>query len=129
MWKAPISTSSPRARATMSSGTPAPPTMWLASCSTAATPDSAKPRSALTARPPVSLPSIPRIYTGGIDPYLWRPIPGVHTLNFEPYRVDLTPFAGVLSNGQLHNVAVSVYNADQYFSATATLLLYLDAGS
>ena len=74
-------------------------------------------------------PIYPWIYTGGIDPYLWRPIPGVHTLNFEPYRVDLTPFAGVLSNGQQHTVAVSVYNADQYFSATATLLLYVDAGS
>ncbi len=74
-------------------------------------------------------PIYPWIYTGGIDPYLWRPIPGVHTLNFEPYRVDLTPFAGVLSNGQPHTVALSVYNADGYFSATATLLLYLDAGS
>ncbi len=74
-------------------------------------------------------PVYPWIYTGGIDPYLWRPIPGVHTLNFEPYRVDLTPFAGVLSNGQQHTVAVSVYNADQYFSATATLLLYQDSGS
>ncbi len=74
-------------------------------------------------------PIYPWIYTGGIDPYLWRPIPGVHTLNFEPYRVDLTPFAGVLSNGQQHTVALNVYNADGYFSATATLLLYLDAGS
>jgi hypothetical protein len=74
-------------------------------------------------------PVYPWIYTGGIDPYLWRPIPGVHTLNFEPYRVDLTPFASILSNGQQHTVAVSVYNADQYFSATATLLLYQDTGS
>jgi hypothetical protein len=74
-------------------------------------------------------PIYPWIYTGGIDPYLWRPIPGVHTLNFEPYRVDLTPFAGVLSDGQQHTAAVSVYNADGYFSATATLLLYQDAGS
>jgi hypothetical protein len=74
-------------------------------------------------------PVYPWIFTGGIDPYLWRPIPGVHTLNFEPYRVDLTPFAGVLSNGQQHTVAISVYNADQYFSATANLLLYLDSGS
>ncbi len=74
-------------------------------------------------------PVYPWIYTGGIDPYLWRPITGVHTLNFEPYRVDLTPFAGVLSDGQQHTVAVSVYNADQYFSATANLLLYLDHGS
>ena len=74
-------------------------------------------------------PIYPWIYTGGIDPYLWRPIPGVHTLNFEPYRVNLTPFAGLLSNGQPHTVALNVYNADGYFSATATLLLYLDGGS
>ena len=44
--------------------------------------------------------------TGGIDPLLWRPIPGVQTLNFLPYRVDLTPFAGALSNGQPHQVGV-----------------------
>ena len=31
---------------------------------------------------------------------LWRPIPGVHTLNFEPYRVDLTPFAAILSTAR-----------------------------
>lgn len=74
-------------------------------------------------------PIFPWIFTGGIDPFLWQPIPGVHTLNFEPYRVDLTPFAGILSNGQPHTVAVTVYNADQYFSATANLLLYQDTGS
>ncbi len=74
-------------------------------------------------------PVYPWIYTGGIDPYLWRPVPGIQALNFEPYRVDLTPFASILSDGAQHTVAVSVYNADQYFSATATLLLYLDHGS
>ena len=41
-------------------------------------------------------PVYPWLYTGAIDPLLWRPIPGVQTLNFVPYRVDLTPFAGVL---------------------------------
>ena len=74
-------------------------------------------------------PVYPWVYTGGIDPYLWRPIPGVQTLEFVPYRVDLTPFAGILSNGQPHQVAVNVYNADGYFSATASLLLFLDSGS
>ena len=74
-------------------------------------------------------PVYPWIYTGGIDPFLWEPIPGVQTLNFVPYRVDLTPFAGVLSNGQPHTVAVSVFNADNYFTATATLLLFLDRES
>ena len=71
-------------------------------------------------------PVYPWIYTGGIDPYLWRPTPGVQALNFMPYRVDLTPFAGVLSNGAPHQVALSVAGADNYFSATASLLVYLD---
>lgn len=74
-------------------------------------------------------PVFPWIFTGGIDPFLWFPIPGVQTLNFTPYRVNLTPFAGLLSNGQPHTVSLSVYNADNYFSATASLLLYLDSGS
>jgi hypothetical protein len=74
-------------------------------------------------------PVYPWIYTGGIDPLLWRPIPGVQTLNFEPYRVDLTPFAGVLSNGLPHQVAVSVFGANNGFSTTATLLVFQDHGS
>lgn len=74
-------------------------------------------------------PVYPWIYTGGIDPLLWRPIPGVQTLNFAPYRVDLTPFAGVLSNGQPHQVAVSVFGANSGFSTTATLLAFQDRGS
>jgi len=74
-------------------------------------------------------PVYPWIYTGGIDPLLWRPIPGVQTFNFLPYRVDLTPFAGLLSNGQPHQVGVSVYNANHYFLVAANLLLFQDHGS
>jgi len=74
-------------------------------------------------------PVYPWIFTGGIDPLLWIPIPGVQTLNFQPYRVNLTPFAAVLNDGQPHTIALSVYDADNYFSATASLLLYLDSGS
>jgi hypothetical protein len=74
-------------------------------------------------------PVYPWIYTGGIDPYLWRPIPGVETLNFTPYRVDLTPFAGVLSDGKQHQVAFSVFNNGNYFSTAGALLLYLDSES
>lgn len=74
-------------------------------------------------------PVYPWIYTGGIDPYLWRPIPDVSTLNFTPYRVDLTPFAGVLSNGVPHTIGVSVNGANNYFSTTASLLIYQDSDS
>jgi hypothetical protein len=74
-------------------------------------------------------PVYPWIFTGGLDPYLWIPITGVQTLNFKPYRVDLTPFAGVLGDGSQHTVAISVYNANGYFLATGNLLVYTDHGS
>jgi len=82
----------------------------------------------LDGRPAGVAPVYPWIYTGGIDPYLWEPIPGVQTLDFKPYRVDLTPFAGVLSDGKTHTVGISVYNANSYFQATANLLVYEDHG-
>lgn len=71
-------------------------------------------------------PVYPWIFTGGIDPYLWEPIPANQTLDFRPYRVNLTPFAGLFSDGNAHTVAVSVFNADSYFLATANLLVYED---
>ena len=71
-------------------------------------------------------PVYPWIYTGGVDPYLWEPIPGVQTLNFKPFRVNLTPFAGVLSDGDAHTVGISVFNANSYFLATANLLVFTD---
>jgi hypothetical protein len=74
-------------------------------------------------------PVSPWIYTGGIDPYLWAPIPGVQTLNFIPYRVDLTPFASLLSDGAQHTIALSEFNTEYYFNMYATLLLYQDHGS
>ncbi|WP_419728172.1 peptide-N4-asparagine amidase [Lichenicola sp.] len=74
-------------------------------------------------------PVYPWIYTGGIDPYLWEPIPGVQTLAFKPYSVELTPFAGAVDDGRPHTISLSVAGADNYFSVTGTLYLTLDHGS
>jgi hypothetical protein len=73
-------------------------------------------------------PVSPWVFTGFL-PDEWVPIPGAQTLEFVPYRVNLTPFASLLSDGEPHTIALSVFNDDSYFSATASLLLYLDAGS
>ena len=70
-------------------------------------------------------PISPWVYTGFL-PDQWRPIPAVQTLDFVPYRVNLTPFASLLSDGQPHTIALSVFNQEDHFSATASLLLYLD---
>lgn len=71
-------------------------------------------------------PVYPWIFTGGADVFIWKPTPGVQTLNFVPYRVDLTPFAGLLSNGSPHQVTLTLAGVNYYFMATAALLVYED---
>jgi hypothetical protein len=74
-------------------------------------------------------PVYPWIYTGGIDPYLWAPIPGVQALNFVPYRIDLSPFAAPLSDGNSHKISLNVYNSNNYFLVSANLFVYLNYNS
>jgi hypothetical protein len=83
----------------------------------------------LDGQPAGVAPVYPWIFTGGLDPNLWIPIPGIQTLDFKPYRVDLTPFAGVLDEPGPHTLALSVFNSQDYFLADGTLFLYLDHGS
>lgn len=71
-------------------------------------------------------PVYPWIYTGGIDPYLWAPIPGVQALNFVPYGIDLSPFAVPLSDGNPHTISLNLYDANNYFLASANLFVYLN---
>ncbi len=68
----------------------------------------------------------PWIYTGGVNPILWRPIPAIDTLNVPPYRVDLDPFAGVLSDGKPHTIAIGVANDRGNWITSANLFLRLD---
>lgn len=73
-------------------------------------------------------PVSPWVYTGFL-PDQWVPSPGIQTLDFVPYRVNLTPFASMLNDGNPHTVSLSIFNDDSYFSETASLLLFLDKGS
>ena len=74
-------------------------------------------------------PVYPWIYTGGIAPHLWLPTPGIQTANFIPFRVDLTPFAGLLDDGQPHTISVRVPGADHFFNVAANMLVFLDQQS
>lgn len=71
----------------------------------------------------------PVVYTGGWNPLLWRPIPGVRAFNLAPYLLDLTPFAGTLTDGQPHTVSVQVGNNEGFWLTDANLLLYTDPGT
>lgn len=48
----------------------------------------------------------PVIYSGGISPTMWRPIMSVDSLRTQPYSIDLTPFAGLLTDGRAHQITL-----------------------
>jgi hypothetical protein len=83
--------------------------------------------------PAAVAPNHPYIFTGGIDPSLWLPITGAQTLNLKPYRVNLTPFVGTLTDGKPHVFVLNDINTIDEGSGgslvNGDLLVYLDHGS
>ena len=68
----------------------------------------------------------PFIFTGGIVPTLWRPIPAVGTFDMTPELIDVTPFVGRLVDGKTHDVALTVANIGDTWNLAANLLLWTD---
>lgn len=63
----------------------------------------------------------PYVYTGGVNPLIWRPLTGVHTLDIPSYRIDLSPFAGEL--GGTHTISLTVTNNTGYWLAGGSLMI------
>jgi len=84
--------------------------------------------ASLDGTPVAAVHTFPHIYTGGIVPTLWRPIPAIHTFSLYAERVDVTPFVGRLVDGNTHDLAFTVQNNGDSWSVVATLLLYTDHG-
>ncbi|QSQ26674.1 peptide-N(4)-(N-acetyl-beta-glucosaminyl)asparagine amidase [Pyxidicoccus parkwayensis] len=56
----------------------------------------------------VAMP-FPHVYTGGwSNPFLWYVLPAPRAFNIRPIRYDLTPFVGLVNDGQPHQIKVSV---------------------
>ncbi|MDP1027652.1 peptide-N4-asparagine amidase [Sphingomonas sp. KR1UV-12] len=70
----------------------------------------------------------PWIYTGGVNPRMWSLTPAVEALDLPPTRLDLTPFAALVNDGQPHAVSLRIVGASRYFFAMGTLLAWRDAG-
>lgn len=71
----------------------------------------------------------PNVFTGGVNPLIWRPIPAVDAFDLPPRTIDLTPFVGRLVDGGTHTVSLAVSNAQSYWGLTGNLLLWQDHGS
>ncbi|HEY1706537.1 MAG TPA: peptide-N4-asparagine amidase [Trebonia sp.] len=71
----------------------------------------------------------PYIYSGGIVPTLWRPIPAIGTFNMAPAVLDVTPLAADLDQSGSHTVTLTVPGANDVWNLMANLLLYTDKGT
>jgi hypothetical protein len=68
----------------------------------------------------------PFIFTGGVNPWLWRPMPAVNAFDMPPQVVDLTPYIGLLTDGQPHTISLRVAHNGFYWGIGSDLLLYRD---
>ncbi|KAK7257152.1 hypothetical protein RIF29_30920 [Crotalaria pallida] len=69
------------------------------------------------------------IYTGGVNPLLWRPITGIGSFDLPSYDIEVTPFLGTLLDGGIHSLGFSVTNALNVWFIDANLHLWLDRNS
>ncbi|KAA8524000.1 hypothetical protein F0562_010569 [Nyssa sinensis] len=69
------------------------------------------------------------IYTGGVNPLLWRPITGIGSFDLPSYDIEITPFLGTVLDGKPHEFAFSVTNALNVWFIDANLHVWLDKKS
>ncbi|KAK0527855.1 hypothetical protein OC842_004731 [Tilletia horrida] len=53
------------------------------------------------------------IFTGGIQPLMWRPEAAFGAYNQPTYLIDITPFIGTLTDGKSHTFRLAVQSADR----------------
>ncbi|MEZ0393880.1 MAG: peptide-N4-asparagine amidase [Desulfurococcaceae archaeon] len=49
----------------------------------------------------------PYIYTGGIMPFMWRPVPAIGTYAFDPLVVDVTPYLPFMVGSTTFNITIT----------------------
>ncbi|WOG98582.1 hypothetical protein DCAR_0417926 [Daucus carota subsp. sativus] len=69
------------------------------------------------------------IYTGGVNPLLWRPISAIGSFDLPSYDIDITPILGTLLDGETHELGLSVTNALNVWYIDANLHIWLDGKS
>ncbi|MED6199424.1 Peptide-N4-(N-acetyl-beta-glucosaminyl)asparagine amidase A [Stylosanthes scabra] len=67
------------------------------------------------------------IFTGGVNPLLWRPITAIGSFDLPSYDIEVTPFLGSILDGETHSFGFSVTNALNVWYIDANLHLWLDS--
>ncbi|TWU70816.1 hypothetical protein ED733_001745 [Metarhizium rileyi] len=73
----------------------------------------------------------PVVFTGGISPPLHRPVVGPQAFDLREQEIDITPWLGVLCNGEGHTFSLEVVGADdavvnRYWLLSGKIFLWLD---
>ncbi|KAL3635373.1 Peptide-N4-(N-acetyl-beta-glucosaminyl)asparagine amidase A [Castilleja foliolosa] len=69
------------------------------------------------------------IYTGGVNPLMWRPITGIGSFDLPSYEIEVTPLLGKILDGKTHKFSFSVKNALNVWYINANLHIWLDLKS
>ena len=54
----------------------------------------------------------PLLFTGGVDPGLWRPIVGIDAYDLPTFEIDVTPWLPLLCDGKSHTFGLKVVGYD-----------------
>lgn len=79
----------------------------------------------------------PILFTGGVDPGLWRPIVGIDAFDLPSFEIDVTPWLSLLCDGEEHTFKFQVLGFDssaadgigpvgQKWYVTGSLFVWLD---
>ncbi|KAM1655620.1 hypothetical protein ACFX14_007916 [Malus domestica] len=69
------------------------------------------------------------IFTGGVNPLLWRPITAIGSYDLPSYDIEITPFLGKILDGKSHKFGFNVTSALNVWYVDANLHLWLDKQS
>ncbi|ETO82544.1 hypothetical protein F444_03320 [Phytophthora nicotianae P1976] len=68
----------------------------------------------------------PLVFTGGLSPYLWKPIVGIGAFDAPTYILNLTPFLGKFLGSKSHAVAFRVVYGEAFWLIDGNLLVFQD---
>lgn len=79
----------------------------------------------------------PIVFTGGINPGLWRPVVGIDVYDIPSFEIDVSPWLGVLCDGEEHSFELKAVGFDEGESlgsvgenwwVTGSVFVWLDEG-
>ncbi|RZC73421.1 hypothetical protein C5167_048901 [Papaver somniferum] len=66
------------------------------------------------------------VFTGGLNPLIWRPVTAIGSFDLPSYDIEITPFLGKILDGKQHEFGFGVTNALNEWYRDANLHIWLD---